>query len=217
MKVGTDSIILGSWSFPADIKTILDVGTGCGIIALLMAQRSQAMIDAIDIDNDSIMQAKQNFMNSPWPGRLNAIHASLSDFASNRMKRYDAILSNPPYFINGLKPVSHKKVLARHSDQDSAALFIESVAKLLSPDGKFSVINPLAEADLLHKYALKNGLYCNRRMIIVPREDKKANRVLLEFGFEEKTKLEDTLIIYDSNNEYTSSFKKLTGEYYLDF
>jgi len=217
MKVGTDAIILGAWASVDDIKTILDVGTGSGIIALMVAQRSQAIIDALDIDKESIKQAKENFRSSPWPDRLNAIYASLFDYSNNRIDKYDAILSNPPYFLNALKPNSGKRTLARHSDQDSSELFIKSVAQLLSPDGKFSVINPIPEGDLLHEYALKKGLYCNRRTMVIPREDIKANRVLLEFGFEEKTKLEDTLIIYDSNNKYTSSFKKLTRDFYLNF
>ena len=160
MKVGTDGVLLGSWVQPGNVERILDIGTGTGLIALMMAQKSNAVVDAIDIDEDATRQAEENFSLSPWPERLNAWHQSVQEFAAYTRHRYDLIVSNPPYFMGAHPAPSEARNLARHMDE---ALSIEELAecvkKLLKPDGRFCVILPFMEGMKFLEYAELNGLY----------------------------------------------------------
>src|SRR5436190_6902240 len=127
MKVGTDSVLLGSWVDTAQATDILDIGTGSGIIALMLAQKSFAQIDAIDVDGNACEQAEENFKSSPWMDRLHVIHQSFQDYATGTEKKYDLIVSNPPYFQDAFKPAEESKLKAKHGDLLCFAELVDGV------------------------------------------------------------------------------------------
>ena len=143
MKVGTDAVLLGAWADITACKNILDIGTGTGIIALMLAQRCFANIDAIDIDTDAYSQAKENVAASPFAERINVIHASCSEYTGScAREKYDLIVSNPPYFINSLKCPDNKRSVARHTDSLSLFELIDDSCSLLSLSGRIALVLP---------------------------------------------------------------------------
>ena len=164
MKVGTDSVLLGSWT-PLNSKptSILDIGAGTGILSLMLAQRSNAeIIDAIEIDDEAYEQCTENFEDSPWNDRLFCYHASLQEFVEEIDDKYDLIISNPPFFSNEYKSNNKQRDNARFQDAMPFDLLIESVTKLLSSEGSFSVIIPFREKENFLKIAEVNELFPNK-------------------------------------------------------
>ncbi|MCX6278948.1 MAG: methyltransferase [Bacteroidetes bacterium] len=141
MRIGSDSMLLGAWSNPGTISRILDIGTGCGVLALMMAQKSTGIIDAIEIDKQSINEAVSNFLNSPWTSRVTPIHDDVAVYSRHTETRYDFIISNPPFFNNSLKSPELRKNLARHDTKLSHEELIKAVDRLLSNTGRFSTIS----------------------------------------------------------------------------
>lgn len=218
MKVGTDAVVLGAWINAENSKSILDIGTGSGIIALMLAQKSSATIDAIDIDSASIHDAEKNFKESPWSEKLKAIHCSLSAYAYQSEKKYDLILSNPPYFINSLKSVSERKNISKHTSTLNHEELLSGAKSLITPEGRFSVIIPYDQVDSFVNIALVEGLFCINKLIIYPTKKKPANRIILEFSLNrsDKTK-EGELTIRDNLGSFTEQYKNLTKDFYLNF
>ena len=145
MKVGTDAVLLGSWINPGNAINILDIGTGTGVIALMLAQQSTAVVDAIDIDEGAYQQARENFRISPWFMRMAVERISLQDFVKTYPNRYDIIVSNPPYFHNASKPSTESRLNARHATALSFEDLSMGVKQLLKPGGRFYVILPKQE------------------------------------------------------------------------
>lgn len=178
MKIGVDSVLLGAW---ADVegRTILDVGTGCGVIALMCAQRNEhAIIHAIDIDVDSVTEASENFTRSPWSERLSA---RLSDFSELRGCAYDLIISNPPYFDAGVTNPGTPREKARHQNALSPAVLLSRGRSLLKTDGRIAMIVPADQVPELIGYATGNGLVLRRICHVQGHPDAPVKRVLLEF------------------------------------
>ncbi|MCD4730495.1 MAG: methyltransferase, partial [Bacteroidales bacterium] len=199
-------------------KSILDIGTGSGIIALMMAQKTDVKIEAIDIDYDSIQEAKMNFKNSPWIDNLVAIHSPLTDFVKQSKKKYNLILSNPPYFNNSLKSLSDRKNLSKHASTLTHEELLSGVKKLISSNGIFTVIIPYDLMSSFKNTALIEGLYCNKKLIIYPTPKKPANRTLMEFSLNRPSHLnEDELIIRNDSGNFTEEYKIFTRDFYLDF
>ena len=218
MKVGTDAVLLGAWKHPANSKSILDIGCGSGIIALMMAQKTDSKIDAIDIDLNSIKEAKKNFANSPWSKNLSAVHASLSDFTNQSKKIYDLILSNPPFFNNSLKSPIESKNLSKHTSALTHEELLSRVKNLISTDGVFVVIIPYDQMDLFANLALIQSLYCTKKLIIFPTPQKKENRIILEFSqYKPNNVEEENLTIRDNSGNFTQQYKQLTRDFYLNF
>ena len=142
MRVGTDAVLLGAWVNPGNIKNILDIGTGCGILALMMAQKSNALIKAIDVDKKSVGQASMNFLQSPWFKRMKAIQCSLQEMADRRTDIFDLVVTNPPYFSNSLKSPDIKRNTARHDDLLNSHDLLAGVIRLVNEHGKFCLILP---------------------------------------------------------------------------
>ena len=144
MKIGNDAIMLGAIAQPSLLpQHILDIGTGCGILALMMAQRfPKANITAIDIDRQTTQVAAANFENSPWSNRLYALNVPLQDFATESDRQYDLIISNPPYFTNSLRNNDPRKALARHDDNLTLQQLFKASSHLLAPDGTLAIIIP---------------------------------------------------------------------------
>ncbi|MGE0637140.1 MAG: tRNA1(Val) (adenine(37)-N6)-methyltransferase [Bacteroidia bacterium] len=218
LKVGTDAVLLGAWADVADAERILDIGTGSGVIALMLAQRSAAQIDAIDIDEESTKQAQENFSDSPWSERLRVHNISLNDFAAATTVRYDLIVSNPPYFTDSFKPSDPQRFSARHNDQLPIQELAENTAKLLSANGKFCVILPVKEAGLLTA-ALRNfGLFPEKELWVYSFTGKEVFRKLILFGRSQTVCIKEELTIETAPGQgYSKEYVELTRAYYLNF
>jgi tRNA1Val (adenine37-N6)-methyltransferase len=213
MKVGTDGVLLGAWIQCLDEKSILDIGTGTGLVALMLAQRSNAQIDAIDIDDESCLQAKENIQASPWSERIRIVHSSLQDY--NPSRKYDLIVSNPPYFLQSFAPADEARNRARHTDASlSYDELLEGALRLLNPAGRFNLILPAREGFLFRDKAMQQGLFCNRLTTVHPREGKPPKRLLMEFSRREEVTQDDQLILHGDGREYSSQYVLLTEAYY---
>lgn len=216
MKVGTDGVLLGAWSKIIDDNT-LDIGTGTGLIALMLAQRTQtALIDAIEIDEVASKEAQENFNTSNWKGRLTIINKPLQNYTPQ--KKYNSIVSNPPFFIDATKAPETIRNTARHTDSLSFAELIKSAKSLLANDGVFSLILPINEAEQFIQLAFEAQFYLNRKCLVKPNPTKAAKRVLMEFSFNESTILEEELTIETGKRHvYTEEYISLTKDFYLKF
>lgn len=217
MKVGTDAVLLGAWADTSFCRNILDIGTGTGIIALMLAQRSQATVEAIDIDKEACVQATENAAASPYTERIKVVHASCADFAaSNQQKRYDLIVSNPPYFINSLKCPDNKRTMARHTDTLLLSDLIREAQTLLSPSGRIALVLPYERLEEVKALASANHLYICRQTDVIPTPGAAPKRLLVELSAtEENIKNRDTLTIEEARHQYTPEYIALTKEFYL--
>lgn len=219
MKVGTDAVLLGSWTDPADALNILDVGTGTGIIAIMLAQRSIGNITAIDIDIDSCSQAIDNVFNSPWKSRVFVERISFQEFVTHNSHapKFDLIVSNPPYFDNSYKAPMEKRNVVRHTDLLPFNDLIDGVYNLLETAGKFCLILPSIEGMHFIKLANEKGLFCSRITSVRTKKDKKEKRLLIQFEKEEKLCDRDILTIEeDGRHQYTQEYQDLTRDYYIN-
>lgn len=217
MKVGTDGVLLGAWtSLDHNPKTILDIGTGTGLIALQLAQRSNnSIIEAIEIDESAYIQATENFVNSPWADILFCHHQTLEKFYANTRKKYDLIVSNPPFNNENILPNDEARILARSNTSLSFAKLISITSKLLSPKGTFSIIIPFKEEAYFLAVAKKYDLYINRICRVKGSTTSKIKRSLLEFSFIENELITSTLILENKRNDYTNAYKELVRAFYL--
>lgn len=212
MKVGTDGVLLAAWTTASGLR-LLDIGTGCGLIALILAQRNnQAVIDAVEIDESSVIQAQDNFNNSPWAERLKGIYYDINNYKPGF--HYDLIVSNPPYFIDSTPSPHIKKHQVRHNSLLSMNQLIRQVNKLLSDDGKFSVILPVIEGELLIKEAKLSGLFAERIASFIPRRGKPTERLLITFSRTAGDVIKEEILHYNDENEWSEKYKDLTKEFY---
>jgi tRNA1Val (adenine37-N6)-methyltransferase len=217
MRVGTDGVLLGVWCQVENCNLILDIGTGTGLIALMLAQRSDAKIDAIDLDHGAIIDAQQNFMQSPWSNRLMANEISLQDFTKVAIKTYDLIVCNPPYFNNAVKAKQKNRALARHTDALSFDDLIKNVAQLLTENGRFSVVLPAETEQNFRSIAANYKLFTTRITRIKPKPSKPIVRVLMEFQFDAlTTSVSELTLETDTHHEYTSEFREMVKDFYLN-
>jgi len=217
MKVGTDGVLLGAWAGAGMAKHVLDVGTGTGLIAMMIAQRNaQAAVDAIDIDSDAVGQAKDNVAGSPFGERIKCYNVSLQEFAANRIKKYDLIVSNPPFFAQSLKSPDRTRSMARHSDSLSAGELLSVSSCLLSEGGRLSVIYPATYEEVLNECAEKNKLYAVRKTYVYPTPKSPVKRILMEFSKNLSSCVESELVIEKERHVYTDEFTDLVKEFYLN-
>ncbi len=219
MKVGTDGVLLGAWA-KGGLK-ILDIGTGTGLIALMMAQRfPTAQIDAIEIDKGALEDARFNVSQSPFNNRINIINSPLQDYKPcNETQEegiYDAIVCNPPYFINSLKNPLQQRTTARHTDSLSHQELIYHSKRLLKPNGSLSIIIPSNNKDILEAEAIFNGLPILKITNIKTKSSKPAKRCLIEFGKDATTecKIEEQ-VLNDDMGARTMWYKNLTQAFYI--
>lgn len=218
MKVTTDACILGAYTALENATKVLDIGTGTGLIAMMLAQRSKAQFSAVELDENAYQQAVENVQNSIFKEQITVFHQSIQDFAENNKDLYfELIVSNPPFFQNHLKSEQEKRNKALHTDTLSFEDLLASVIKLLSADGRFVVLLPAYESTVLENLALQEGLYPHKKLLIRHRNGSKILRIITTFGLTEKETIQEELIIRNLDESYTAQFSTLLKEYYLIF
>lgn len=231
MKIGTDSVLLGAWvSIERFPNSILDIGAGTGVLSLMLAQRSAAVpiaigiIDAIEIEDNAHEQCVENFEQSPWSDRLFCYHASLEEFTEEMESQYDLIISNPPFyspsFAFGISSKEDKKSetareVARQNDAMPFRHLIESVSKLLSKEGLFSVIIPYSEEKNFIVLASKEHLFPNRILRVKGSPSSEIKRSLIEFSFYEYAVNAEELTIEKARHQYTEDYIQMTKDFYI--
>ena len=220
MKVGTDAVLLGAWcSVDKYPNTILDIGAGSGVIALMIAQRSDAMtIDAVEVDEKAYEQAVENFEKSDWGDRLYCYNATFQEFADEiaaEEERYDLIVSNPPFYTDNFESEDVSRNKARFTSSLSFEELLVGVSKILSENGIFSTIIPFKEEMNFINIAKEHHLFLNKVCRVQGNKKSEVKRSLLAFSFQ-KTELEEThLIIELARHQYTEDYIQLTKDFYL--
>lgn len=218
MKIGTDGVLLGAWT-PIDNnpKSILDIGTGTGIIALMLAQRSNAeQIDALEIDEKAYEQATDNFENSVWSDRLFCFHASLDEFIDEPEQEYDLIVCNPPFYSEDYKTSDAQRNIARFQDAMPFEDLVEAADLLLSENGIFAVIIPYKEEQIFIDLCAEMELFPIKITRVKGSPTTPIVRSLLAFRrFEMSVLTFDELVIEINRHEYTNEYIELTKDFYL--
>lgn len=219
MKVGMDGVLLGAWSDVSKANRILDIGTGTGLIALMLAQKNNvAQIDAIEIDQDALLEATVNIQQSSWSNRINAERCSFQEFAERTNQRYDLIVSNPPFFTNGIKARLENRAQARHSDSLPLDVLISGAADLLCENGRIALILPVESFQEVKQQVVSNRLYISRLCRVKPNPIKPDFRILIELANSDCTIQESELMIeFEKHHDYTPEYKGLTRDFYLKF
>lgn len=216
MKVGTDGVLLGAWTETERAYKIADIGTGTGLIAIMLAQRTEARITAIEIDEDACFQAMENISDSPWKDRICVVKADINDYCISHKDEYDLIVSNPPFHIENIKGYSEKRNIARHTDSLSFKELTLAASFMLKEKGRFCVIIPYISALEFIGNAVSSGLYLKSRTDVITKPGSAPKRVLLEFGkgqSNEETKMSKLLL--SQNGMMSEEYKSLTSDYYL--
>jgi tRNA1Val (adenine37-N6)-methyltransferase len=217
-KVTTDACILGAYVNLSNLSAICDIGTGTGILSLMMAQKfSGATIEAIEIHPISAIQAKENIQMSPWNMRISVYNESIQRFARKQTNKYDLIICNPPYFEDQMKSKNPGKNLARHNYRLSINVLAETMSNLLNQEGWCYVILPPISFNHFYPKMKMSGFELNDKLVIYSAPDKPVNRIIGGFSKLKISQKENRLFIYDHNGYYTSEFKNLLKDYYLAF
>ncbi len=218
MKVGTDGVLLGAWANVQNAQTVLDIGTGCGLIALMVAQRnSRAQITAIDINAQAACEAQENVDKSIFANRIKVEHQSLQDFSANCQQPFDAIITNPPFFTNGLLSPSAARAHARHSLSMPDEQIFAAAKRLLTPNGKLSLIYPVDAQASLVEVAAQYGLFPSRITTIFPTPGSAPKRVLMEFSLLNPFQIaKDELVIEIERHIYSDTYQALVHDFYLN-
>lgn len=213
MKVGTDGVILGSWAKGG--KRILDIGTGTGLIALMMAQRfPDANIDAIEIDENAVIQATENVLRSPFTKQIVVKHCSLQTYSETKEK-YDSIVCNPPYFVDSLKSNDNNRTVARHTDTLPFNELIKCAYQLLTPNGHFSLVLPVESYRILEPEAILNGFSVIKKVLVKTTPSKQPKRILVELGKVPDEYFSTTEYLQDGAGNKSEWYKEITKEFYL--
>lgn len=218
MKVGTDGVLLGAWApIASPIYSILDIGAGTGLIALMLAQRCNAeQIDAIEIDDNAYLQCVENFEQSPWTERLFCYHAGLDELIEDPEDEYDLIVCNPPFYSEDYKTPDESRNTARFQDSLPFVELVEAADLLLSENGILAVIIPFKEEENFIKIAQQFELYPQKITRVKGTPEAEIKRSLMSFSRDENsTRAIDELIIEISRHNYTQDYTELTKEFYL--
>ncbi|WP_423804385.1 tRNA1(Val) (adenine(37)-N6)-methyltransferase [Obesumbacterium proteus] len=220
MKVGTDSILLGAWADVSDITgKILDIGSGSGLLALMLAQRTtdSVQIDAVELDDNAALQATENFAQSPWASRMALHHSALQSFAAQTPSRYDLIITNPPYYQPGVECRNASRGTARYTSELSHQTLLKHARTLASDKGKMAVVLPCDISVDFIELAAREGWFLLQHTEVTEFAHRAAHRALMLFGLEPATQQSDRLIIRDEHNAYSNDFRELTKAFYLFF
>ncbi|MGL5937756.1 MAG: tRNA1(Val) (adenine(37)-N6)-methyltransferase [Phocaeicola sp.] len=217
MKVGTDGVLLGAWADVSHSLSALDIGTGTGLIALMLAQRNALLqVSAIDIDAGAAEQALENVARSPWSNRIKVEQADVLFFGPDSGSSFDLIVCNPPYFSDSLKSPCESRTTARHNDSLRFEQLVERVSFLLAENGRFCVVIPTDAMDCFVNYSEQVGLFLTKRLRICTKPDVAPKRVLLEFQKQSDSVVEENVLVVElSRHQYSAEYTELTREFYL--
>lgn len=216
-KVGTDGVLLGAYTDLTGVRSILDIGSGTGLISLMLAQRCDAEITAIEPDHESFIQTCENVSRCPWHERIKVKHTDLQNF-DQKQEKFDLIVTNPPYFFDSLKSPDPRKSIARHNDSLTSAEILEGVLKFMREDGHLQLILPYVEGNVFIAEANKYGLYCNSILKIKSLPTAEISRLILTLSKSKKKPVESFLTIeHGRRHEFTEEYINLTKEFYLKF
>lgn len=215
MKVGTDGVLLGAWTSVRNVHRILDVGTGTGLVALMLAQRSlpDTNIVALEIDEAAAEQARENICRSPWENRIEVLQKDFKQFDS--LDKFDVIVSNPPYFVNALGCPDQQRNAARHNDALTYEDLLQGVAKLLSREGIFTIVIPTDVSERVKEIGTMSGLYAVRQLNVVTKPGGSPKRTLISFSFTKQVCLVEEMLTELARHKYSEEYIALTKEYYL--
>lgn len=217
MKIGTDGVLLGAWARVATCRSILDVGTGTGLIALMAAQRNpEAHITAIDIDPAAASEARHNADCSMWGDRITTLRGDIRTYMSD--SKFDHIVSNPPYFSDALRSPDAARSIARHTATLAFSELVDSAERLLADGGRLSVVLPTDGAAEFRRVAF-GRLWLSRQTDVASREGDAPKRVLMEFVRTSEPLMPrcDMLAIQAHDGSYTEKYRRLTEDFYLSF
>lgn len=216
MKAGTDSSILSAWVNLDSVQSVLDIGTGCGILSLFIASRCSAEIDAVELDKNSAIEAMENFSLSPFHRRMKVINSDFNEFAKDNDKKYDLLISNPPFFINDLRPLNEQKKTARHTDSLTYGQLCLAASKLLNTSGRITVVLPYDESRLFLEVAQNKNLHLQNQLIIFPKRGHQPNRVNLQLGFKKPGQITTgKFIIREDDGSFSRQYIDLLKAYYI--
>ncbi|HSN08154.1 MAG TPA: methyltransferase [Hanamia sp.] len=219
MKVCTDSCLFGAWIADKIEKrvlqpeNILDIGSGTGLLSLMLAQKSNAKIDAVEINENSFLQTKENFNESKWNNQLQAWHADIKNWSSP--VKYDLIISNPPFFENDLKSENPHKNLAKHHDGLTLNELLQSITHHLTEEGKLALLLPWHRLGSFKKLADENHFYLKEELLVKQTPAHSFFRGLLLFSTQKENSISKELIIKEKEGNYTKDFDELLKDYYL--
>lgn len=215
MKVGTDGVLLGAWTSIQNAHRILDIGTGTGLIALMLAQRSLpgTSIVALEIDEAAVEQARDNVTRSPWKDRIDVLQVDFKQYHSS--DKFDVIVSNPPYFVDSLKCPNQQRNAARHNHSLTYEDLLNGVSGLLSKDGCFTIVIPTDVVDKIKSIASKYNLYGVRQLNVVTKPGGVPRRILISFSFFNQPCVVEELLTEIDRHQYSERYVALTREYYL--
>ncbi|HUH33012.1 MAG TPA: methyltransferase [Daejeonella sp.] len=219
MKVNTDGVLLAVMADPVMPRTILDIGTGTGVIALIMAQRfSSATIMAVEIDENAASTARRNFSDSVFNSRLQVDHTSIENyFAENDSAKFDLIISNPPFFIGSLKSDDPLKTMARHTDQLFFESLLHNAVLHLEKNGSIDMILPVILSEIAQVLASKAGLYLQKKICISSFADSIPHRHVLSWGLTFQQVEEKDFVIYSRPKEYSAEYRSILKEFFTIF
>lgn len=217
-KITTDSVLLGAWAQFKGAKNVLDIGTGTGILALMAAQRTEAQIVAIEPDSGSCLQAGLNISDSPWHKRITLINTRVQDYFPAEGLLFDAVITNPPFFVDSLPNADPVKAMARHSRNLSYRELLEAALRLMIHSGTLQLILPVNEAGQFIEMAGSLGLHCQRKLVIRPTPEIPPSRVLMTLGRTPGNVEESTIIIEkEGRHHFSDEYVSLMKDFYLKF
>ena len=218
MRIGTDAVLFAQWVDVSSSDHALDIGTGSGIIPLILAQKGVGAVDAVELDSDSYEEANLNFNISVYSEKLCVIQSDVRNYADKNEKKYDLIVSNPPFYASDVKPIKEKKVMARHVSTLSFRDLLLSANKMMKDEGRLALVLPFYESRLFIKEAETLGFNLQKEFLIAPIEGKEPNRVNMQFVLKEVESVESKLFtIRNKDYSYTEEYKEFLKDYYLDF
>lgn len=217
MKVGTDGVMLGAWSPVSKARRVLDIGTGSGLLALMLAQRtpSTVTIDAVELDEEAAAQAQENAQASPWADRITVHSADIRQWSKENTTRYDLIVSNPPYFDEGVKCATPERERARYTTTLDHQALLEIAATLITEEGFFCVVLPIEASDAFTAKALNLGWHLRLRTDVAETEGRLPHRVLLAFSPRQCELFADRLVIRGPDQRYSDGYTALTEAFYV--